>query len=356
MRVIGVDLGGTKVAAGSLQGRELSALVVAPTDRSGSAALIEQLVALVERLRCHQLDGVGIGVPSIVEFETGRVVASVNVPLADLPLRRVLEERLGVPVFVDNDATVAALAEAHDEELSIVSPNLVMLTVGTGVGGGLILGGRIYRGATGGAGELGHTLIGANLVDAVPAPVSFPQPGSLERLAAGHALDRLAASAAADSDSALGRRRADGKPVLGPDVVRCARAGDAVAARLIELWGERLGIGVANAINTFDPHEVVIGGGAASAGDILLEPAQRTALGYVVPGLGRNTTIRLARHGGEAGVLGAALLAEHELQYFRIPQNTRRMNGERADEVGVRAAPTAAGAAPTVPGKRASSG
>jgi glucokinase len=89
-----------------------------------------------------------------VEFDTGRVVASVNVPLADVPLRRVLEERLGVPVFVDNDATVAALAEAHDDELSMVSRNLVMLTVGTGVGGGLILGGRIYRGATGGASKI----------------------------------------------------------------------------------------------------------------------------------------------------------------------------------------------------------
>jgi glucokinase len=354
--VIGVDLGGTKVAAGLLRGRELSALVVAPTERSGSAALLEQLVSTVEGLRCGQLDGVGIGVPSVVEFETGRVVASVNLPLADVPLRRVLEERLGVPVFVDNDATVAALAEAHDDELSMVSRNLVMLTVGTGVGGGLILGGRIYRGATGGAGELGHTLIGANLADAVPAPVTFPQPGSLERLAAGHALDRLAARAAADSDSALRRRRAEGKPVLGPDVVRCARAGDAVAARVIELWGERLGIGVANAINTFDPDEVVIGGGAASAGDLLLEPARRTALGYVVPGLGRNTTIRLARHGGKAGVLGAALLAEHELQHARVPRNARRMNGERADELGVRAAGTTSGAEPTMPVKRESSG
>jgi glucokinase len=104
--------------------------------------------------------------------------------------------------------------------------------------------------------------------------------------------------------------------VLGPDVVRCARAGDAVAARVIELWGERLGIGVANAINTFDPNEVVIGGGAASAGDLLLEPARRTALGYVVPGLGRNTTIRLARHGEQAGVLGAALLASTSSSTF----------------------------------------
>jgi glycine/D-amino acid oxidase-like deaminating enzyme len=102
--------------------------------------------------------------------------------------------------------------------------------------------------------------------------------------------------------------------------------------------------------------EVVIGGGATSAGDLLLEPARRTALGNVVPGLGRNTTIRLARHGDKAGVLGAALLAEHELQHFCVPRNARRMNGERAEEFGVRAAGTAAGAEPTLPVKRESSG
>jgi len=100
------------------------------------------------------------------------VVASVNLPLADVPLRRVLEECLGVPVFVDNDATVAALAEAHDDELSMVSRNVVMLTVGTGLGGGLILGGLIYRGATGGAGELGHTLLGR--ISSTPYPRQSP--------------------------------------------------------------------------------------------------------------------------------------------------------------------------------------
>ena len=118
---------------------------------------------MVDDVAATALTAVGIGVPSVVEFETGRVVSSVNIPLADVPLREVLGERLGVPVFVDNDATVAALAEAHDEELQLVARNLVMLTIGTGVGGGSVLGGRIYRGATGGAGELGHTLVGLDL-------------------------------------------------------------------------------------------------------------------------------------------------------------------------------------------------
>ncbi len=134
-----------------------------PTELSDSGALIDQLVAMVGEASGDELDGVGVGVPSVVEFETGRVVSSVNVPLADVPLRQVLGERLGVPVFVDNDATVAALAEAHDEELRLVARNLVMLTIGTGVGGGLVLGGRIYRGSTGGAGELGHTIVGLDL-------------------------------------------------------------------------------------------------------------------------------------------------------------------------------------------------
>lgn len=169
--VVGVDLGGTKVAAASLAGGHLSESVIRPTDLSSAEVLLDQLVGLVDDVRPPDLAGVGIGVPSVVEFSTGRVVSSVNVPLADVPLRHVLSDRLGVPVFVDNDATVAALAEAFDEHLRPVAQNLVMLTIGTGVGGGIVLGGRIYRGSTGGAGELGHTIIG---LDAEADPCGGP--------------------------------------------------------------------------------------------------------------------------------------------------------------------------------------
>jgi glucokinase len=315
--VIGVDLGGTKVVVACLRGREMGESALLPTDRSGSGALIDQLVAMVNRIRSDDLAAVGIGVPSVVEFETGRVVSSVNIPLTDVPLRQVLGERLGVPVFVENDATAAALAEAHDDQLRLVARNLVMLTVGTGVGGGIVLGGRIYRGATGGAGEFGHTIVGLPVdSDArVPAPSErFPQPISLEYVASGHGLDRLAARAAERvPDSALGKLRASGTPVLGAEAVQAAQAGDAAAKEIVEIWAERVGIGIANAINTFDPDEVVIGGGAARAGDLLLEPARRVALGYVVPGLGGRSNIRLAWHGVHAGVLGAALLAAQEV-------------------------------------------
>jgi glucokinase len=314
MNVLGVDLGGTKVAVATLHDRSLSQSELESTQLSSSDELISQVCSIVAGHGVEQLDGVGIGVPSVVEFETGCVVSSVNVPLRDVQLRNVLQERLGVPVFVDNDATVAALAEAHDEQLNLVARDLVMITVGTGVGGGVVIGGRIYRGATGGAGEFGHTIVGLDLADSMPPPTDFPQPGSLEFIASGHALDKLAERAAdLDRESALGQRRAHGKAVLGPDAVDAARHGDPSAQRMVEIWGQRVGIGVANAINSFDPEEVVIGGGAAQAGDLLLEPAKRTAEGYVVPGLGKRTTIRLARHGVQAGVLGAALLAVHEL-------------------------------------------
>jgi glucokinase len=313
--VIGVDLGGTKVAVAALRDRKLGSAVIRETDRSGPAALLDQVIAMVKEVqRDGPVQAVGIGAASVVDLETGCVVSSVNLPLRHVPLRQLLAEQLGLPVFVENDATVAAFAEAHDEELRMVVANLVMITVGTGIGGGLVLGGRMYRGATGGAGELGHTLVGAPTTGAAASRVEFPQPGSLEQFAAGHALDRLAAeAAAADPDSLLGRRRAQGKPVFGADVVQAARSGDAMAARVIEIWGERVGIGVANAINTFDPDEVVIGGGGAQAGELLLEPVRRMAHAYVLPGVGRRTRIRLARHGVRAGILGAALVALHEL-------------------------------------------
>src|SRR2546423_3556269 len=322
--VVGIDLGVTRVALAALREDGLGEPLVQPTERSDAAALIDQLEAMLERARPDDLAAVGIGVPRVVEFETGRIVASarpavpatngaVDLPLGDVPLRAVLGERLGVPVFVDNETTVAALAEAHDEELELVTAHLVMLTVGHGVGGGLVLGGRVYRGATGAAGELGQSIIGLDLAGAVPAPMRFPQTGSLEYVAAGHALDRLAAQAGnVKPGSALGRLRKQGKPVLGADVIHAALDGDPSAARMVEIWGQRIGIAVANAITTFDPQEVVIGGEAASAGNLLLDAARRVSRGYVRPGLGAGTTIRLARHGARGGVLGAALLARYE--------------------------------------------
>jgi len=314
---VGVDVGGTKVAAAPVVDGHLGEAVREPSDVSDGARLVEQIAAQVERVRTDATQAVGVGVPSVVDFATGRIRASANVPLADLPLRSLLSDRFGVPVFVDNDASCAALAEAYDDG-ALKTPDLVLFTIGTGVGGGLVLNGRLYRGATGAAAELGHTVIGLTLEDGAPPPEGrAPLGGSFERLAAGRALDRLASAAAERAPgSALGRTLAADGEVTGEDVVRHARDGDEEAADLLRILGERLGIGIANAINTFDPMEVVVGGGVSSAGELLLAPARRVAEAYTLPGVGTETQIRLARHGVHAGLLGAGLLAgqEHALE------------------------------------------
>ena len=316
--VVGVDVGGTKVAATLLGADGMGEHLQRPTVLDSAEALIDQLVAIVGEVAGEGGCGaVGIGVPSIVRFATGEIAASTNIPLAGVPLRQVLGERLGVPVYVDNDATVAALAEAHDERMGLVARNLVMITVGTGIGGGVVIDGRIFRGGSGGAGELGMTLIGLACEPEMQAPSgNFPQPGSLESLASGTALDHLAQAAAHENpDSALGRLASGGQPVRGADAVAAARAGDEPAAAAVRRWAHALGVGIANAINTFDPDEVVIGGGGAAAGELLLETAAGFADGYVHPGLRGRASVRLARWGATAGVLGAALLAAHELEH-----------------------------------------
>jgi glucokinase len=310
---IGIDVGGTKIASAKLELGVLSESSLVPTERGDQQTLIDQLVHAIAELKGPDVRAVGIGVPSVVDFATGRIRSSANIPLEDVPLRELLTERAGVPVYVDNDASCAAMGEAWVDG-RIACEHLVMFTVGTGVGGGTVLGGRIYRGATGAAPELGHTIIGLDLTHGAPQhPGEHPQPGSLETLASGRALDRLALEAArAEPGSFLGQRLARAGEVTGLDVVEGAKAGDEAAKRCLRVLGERLGVGIANAINLFDPLEVVIGGGVSNAGDLLLEPAADTAFRFVLPGVGTATKIRLARHGPRAGVLGAALIAAQE--------------------------------------------
>jgi glucokinase len=310
--VIGVDVGGTKMSVAALGGQA----VITPTDCASSAGLITQIVEQV-RLAAggRSPAAVGVGIPSVIEFATGRVRSSVNIPLHDVALREELEHLLGTLVFVDNDATLAALAEAHDDAGLVSARNLVMLTLGTGVGAGIVVDGRVYRGATGAAGELGHTMIAADpdtdyQAEADGEP-SFPRDGSLEFLASGHALDRLAReSAASHPDSPLGRL---GSTASGPDAVAAAQDGDPDAIGVLAHLGRRLGIGIANVINTFDPDVVAIGGGVSAAGELLLGPARHAAKAFVLPGVGTRTEIRIARAGPDAGVRGAALLARGEL-------------------------------------------
>ena len=294
-RLIGVDVGGTKVSVAVLERATLHEPCLRKTETRDAARLVEQLVEAIRE--AGPARAVGVAVPSVVDVETGRVRASVNVPLADIPLRDVLCERLGMPVVVDNDATCAALAEAYDEEGALVARHLVMLTIGTGVGGGIVIGGRVYRGATGAAAELGHTIVGADLCRLPFAyDEHFPRPGSLESLAGGPALNELCAEHGIEAGAG----------------VQAARAGHPGALAALDLLGRRLGVGIANVVNMFDPDLVVVGGGVSSAGELLLAPAREEAARFVLRGVGTKTTIRQAHWGVRAGVRGAALLAGQE--------------------------------------------
>src|SRR4051794_16227266 len=294
-RVIGVDVGGTKVAVASLQDGVLGEVHKRPTEKTSPDALVDQLVEAIEE--CGEADAVGLGIPSVIDAARGMAMSSVNIPLQHVPLRDILGRRLNIPIHVDNDASVAALAEAHTDDGQILAQSVVMFTVGTGVGGGLVFGGRIYRGATSSAAELGHTVVFADIDPAhpgAPAPEGFPQPGSLERHAAGGSLDRLAAE----------RGLGDGR-----GAVEAAERGDSDAIECLRIIGERLGLAIANALNTFDPDLVVVGGGVSAAGEFLLGPARRVAQEFTMRGLGSKTEIRIARYGPDAGVRGAAMLA-----------------------------------------------
>jgi glucokinase len=294
-KLIGVDVGGTKVSVAVLEGSTLHKPRLRRTDTSDGPHLVDQLVEAIRE--AGPARAVGVAVPSVVDFDTGRVRASVNVPLADIPLRDVLRERLGMPVVVDNDATCAALAEAYDDDGALAARHLVMFTIGTGVGGGIVIDGRVYRGATGAAAELGHTIVGADLWRLPFAhDDEFPRHGSLESLAAGTALNELSAE----------------HGIAPGTTVDAARAGHAAAIEAIELLGRRLGVGIANAINTFDPDLVVVGGGVSVAGELLLGPARDEAARFVLRGVGTRTQIVRARYGVMAGVRGAALLAGQE--------------------------------------------
>jgi len=308
--VLGVDVGGTKVAVGALAGSEAREVVEHPTDTSGSELLLDGIEAGVREVseKLGQPAAVGVGVPSQIEFASGTVLTSVNIPLAGVPLREVLGHRLGVPIYVDNDANCAALAEAELLE----SKNIVMLTLGTGVGGGVVTDGRIFRGSHGLGAELGHFSI---IADGPPCPGNCPNRGCLEALCSGTALERDATELGKGRpDTRLGAIYEEHGEVTGREVVVAAEEGDPDARLLFERLGNWLGVGIAGYVNVFEPERVVIGGGLSRAADLFLQRAVDEAATRALPALWERVTVTAARGGADAGVIGAGLLAAHEAE------------------------------------------
>jgi len=308
---IGVDLGGTKMLIGVLSGTERLYEQREASTGQTEDELVELLVREVTEARDARPDvtAVGLGIPATINHDEGVAVSAVNLPLADLPIREIVSERVGLPVFVDNDGNVAALAE-YLYGAAQGKPHMVMLTVGTGIGGGLILDGEIYRGSTGAGAELGHVVIQA---DGPPCQGNCPNHGCVESLASGTALGREGRAAAESSaDSALGELLAEGKEIDGKAVTEAALAGDELAIGVFDLIGGRLGVACASLANVFQPNAIVVGGGVIAAGDLLLEPARREVRERALNPMNQ-TPILEATLGNDAGMIGAAAMARSEV-------------------------------------------
>ena len=308
-RVIGIDAGGTKLLGGVVDEGLVVHHRVHRIWRGGDRAeTLDIFVESVEEVRAAAPDvaAVGFGIPALVEWETGVSRWSTHLPLADVRFRDVMSERLGLPVVVDNDANAALLAEARFGAARGVS-HAVLVALGTGIGSGLLLDGRIYRGSRGMGAEIGHMVVDLHGPD---CQGSCPGRGCLEVMASGSTIGREGrAAAAAAPDSALGRRVAADQEITGGIVTELAHAGDEAAVSVLRQIGRRLGYGLVGVVNVFNPELIVIGGGALAAGELLLGPAREVVAERALPPVREMVSIVPAEFGDESGMLGAALLA-----------------------------------------------
>jgi glucokinase len=282
-RVIGVDLGGTKILAGVVDpsGRVESTLEV-PTPTSSQAALVDALVGVVEELRTPRVVAAGFGIPTRVDPKTGVAIGAVNIPLHRLSLRDEIGSRLGLPVGAVNDGGAAALAELR-LGAGRGATNVVMLTLGTGVGGGVVIDGQLYEGWA----ELGHTVI---VVDGEPCVGACSGRGHIEAYCSGPAADRIAA-------------RELGYGATSHDLLTQAHPA------LTEI-GHYLGCAIGSLVNVFNPEIVVIGGGfGIAASEYLFAPARLAILREALAPAGQEVRLALAELGAAAGMIGAGLVA-----------------------------------------------
>ena len=308
-RVIGIDTGGTKFLGGvvdeelNVHHRVNRIVRGVPRDQ-----LLDILVDAVQEARdaAPDADAVGFGLPSLVDQGRGTSVSSVHLPLDDVPFREVMTERLGLPVYLDNDANLAILAE-HRFGAARYTSHAVLLTLGTGIGSGLVLDGRVYRGAIGTGAELGHMVVD---YDGPLCNGNCPNRGCLEAVVSGTAIGRRGEEAAERvPDSALGRARTEGREITGMLVAELAQDGDRTAMEVLDRAGRLLGVGAANIVNIFNPEVVIIGGGAVRAGELLLQPAREEMASRALRPNRDMVRIVPAHFGPEAGMFGGAVLA-----------------------------------------------
>jgi len=307
-RVVGIDAGGTKLLVGVAdEGLAVHHRLHRVWRGFERQEVLDLFVEVVEEALAEapEAAAVGFGIPSLMDADRAVSLECVHLPLAGVPFRDLMSERLDRPVVVDNDANCALLAESRAGAAKGAADAL-MLTLGTGIGGAILARGELYRGR-GSAGELGHMV-----VELDGEPCHCGSRGCLETVASGPVFAREGGRAAGEQpESALGQAKAAGREITGALVTELAGEGDAAAVGVITEAGRKLGAGLAGLANVFSPEVIVIGGGASAAGELLLRPA-REELARRALGPNRDVRVVAAHFGDEAGMLGAAVMAlEH---------------------------------------------
>ncbi|ADU50628.1 ROK family protein [Thermaerobacter marianensis DSM 12885] len=301
--VLGIDLGGTKIALGLVDRRgKVLADVTLPTEATaGPAAAMDRLAAAARQLAARadrKPLAAGVGAPGPLLLPEGRFTGTPNLPgWNGFALRDELARRLGIPVAVNNDANAAALAEAR-LGAGRGAAVMVYVTVGTGIGGGLVVGGKLFSGVNGNGVEIGHTTL-----DPDGPPCGCGNRGCWEALASGPALARLAGERLGPSP------RRPGGQWTAKDLLEAAAAGDPAARAVADEYARRLGVGLANAVNAFNPDRLVLGGGVMARYDLLAPAMEAEMRRRALPANAAAVALAPATLGKRAGLVGAALLA-----------------------------------------------
>lgn len=305
---IGIDLGGTKIcgAVANEAGTVLAKYTLPTEAAEGEAAVLARVIAVVEavinesKVPAEQLGGIGIGSPGPLDMKQGVIIAPANLPFRNFNIAQPLKDRFGLPVYLDNDANAAAIAE-YVFGAGKGTEHMIFITVSTGIGAGGVLNGKVYRGNTYNAMEVGHCT-----VEKDGPRCNCGNNGCAELYASGTAIGRAAQMAVAGGQSTVLSQY--DKPTAY-EVFQAAEAGDAVAAAILEQALHYLGICVANTIMSFDPEVVILGGGVAQAGERVFNSVKKVVAARCLPTMAENTRIVPAALGTDAGVLGAVALA-----------------------------------------------
>ena len=309
---IGIDVGGTGIQFGAID-ENMNILAEKSNPTTTSVSFSEQVARIADAVvatasaagfSADQIDRIGVGIPGISDPVTGDIVKCPNMGWFHVPFRQEFMKHLSVPLYIENDANVAALAESA-AGVSAGTSSSVFITIGTGIGSGIILNGRIWNGFHGIGGELGHVIFGLNGV-----PCTCGNHGCLERYCSATALIRMGREAVALQPDSLILRSVgnDLTRIEARTVIDAARENDPVAVEVYGRWISQLAQAIAGVVNLLDPEVIVLGGGVSKAGDFLLNPLRSEFRKYVLYSDQPLPDLRIAVLGSKAGIIGASML------------------------------------------------